>query len=209
MEGTIDLLEGYGNGIGFNTELELFMRDNSYLNLKCNCTVKRGKDFTETRNYPTAPYIESLANYDFQLAYYTPRTDRIRPFVKFGLATGGYRINDLDSDLQHETVNFGLGLILTTSSQFRASLDFFEYQKENNWEVWQRENFFGYFDKEMVSSGINLDWFPGNNQEFRLKAFIYGIKANNARAYRVNQNGYMTSSSDAINPFKFQKQLFK
>ena len=76
MEGTIDL-EGYGNGIGFNTELELFMRDNSYLNLKCNCTVTRGKDFTETRNYPTAPYIESLANYDFQLAYYTPRTDRI------------------------------------------------------------------------------------------------------------------------------------
>ena len=98
---------------------------------------------------------------------------------------------------------------MTTSSQFRASLDFFEYQKENNWEVWQRENFFGYFDKEMVSSGINLDWFPGNNQEFRLKAFIYGIKANNARAYRVNQNGYMTSSSDAINPFQVSETAFQ
>ena len=23
----------------------------------------------------------------------------------------------------------------------------------------------------MISSGINIDWFPGNNQEFRLKAF--------------------------------------
>jgi len=201
--------EGYGNGIGFITELELFMRDNSYLNLKCNCTVIRGKDFTETRNYPTAPYIESLANYDFQLSYFTPRTDRIRPYVKFGLETGGYRINDLNSDLQNESVNFGLGLILTTSSQFRASLDFFEYQKENNWEVWQRENFFGYFDKEMVSSGINLDWFPGNNQEFRLKAFIYGIKAKNARAFRVNQNGYMSSSSDAINSFQVSETAFQ
>ena len=201
--------EGYGNGIGFITELELFMRDNSYLKLKCNCTVKRGKDFTETRNYPTAPYIESLANYDFQLSYFTPRTDRIRPYVKFGLATGGYRINDLNSDLQNETVNFGFGLILTTSSQFRASLDFFEYQKENNWEVWQRENFFGYFDKEMVSSGINLDWFPGNNQEFRLKAFIYGIKANNAKPFRVNQNGYMSLSSDAINPFQVSETAFQ
>ena len=201
--------EGYGNGIGFITELELFMRDNSYLQLKCNCTVKRGKDFTETRNYPTAPYIESLANYDFQLSYFTPRTDRIRPYVKFGLETGGYRINDLNSDLQNESVNFGLGLILTTSSQFRASLDFFEYQKENNWEVWQRENFFGYFDKEMVSSGINLDWFPGNNQEFRLKAFIYGIKANNAKPFRVNQNGYMSLSSDAINPFQVSETAFQ
>ena len=98
---------------------------------------------------------------------------------------------------------------MTTSSQFRASLDFFEFQKENNWEVWQKENFFGYYDKEMISSGINIDWFPGNNQEFRLKAFIYGIKANNARAYRVNQNGYMTPSSDDINPFNFLKLLFK
>ena len=164
------------------TELELFMRDNSYINIKCNCTIKRGKDFTETRSYELAPFIESLANYDLQLAYFTPRTDNIRPYAKFGFATGGYRINDMNSDLQSESVNFGLGLILTTSSQFRASLDFFEYQKENNWEIWQRENLFGYYDKEMISSGINVDWFPGNNQEFRLKAFIYGIKANNARA---------------------------
>ena len=201
--------EGYGNGIGFITELELFMRDNSYINFNCNCTIKRGKNFTETRNYAAAPFIESLANYDFQMAYYTPRTDRIRPYVKFGLATGGYRINDLNSDLQYETVNFGLGLILTTSSQFRASLDFFEFQKENNWEVWQKENLFGYFDKEMFSSGINIDWFPGNNQEFRLKAFIYGIKANNARSYRVNQNGYMTSSTDVVNAFQLSETAFQ
>ena len=150
------------------------MRDNSYISLKCNCTVRRGKNSTETRGFAAAPFIESLANYDLQLAYFTPRTDDIRPYVKFGLATGGYRVNDQDSDLQHETINFGLGLILTTSSQFRTSLDFFEFQKENNWEVWQKENLFGYYDKEMVSSGINIDWFPGNNQEFRLKAFIYG-----------------------------------
>ena len=201
--------EGYGNGIGFNTELELFMRDNSYISLKCNCTVRRGKNSTETRGFAAAPYIESLANYDLQLAYYTPRTDDIRPFVKFGLATGGYRVNDQDSDLQHETINFGLGLILTTSSQFRTSLDFFEFQKENNWEVWQKENLFGYYDKEMVSSGINIDWFPGNNQEFRLKAFIYGIKANNARAYRVNSSGYMTPSLDDINPFQLSETAFQ
>ena len=201
--------EGYGNGIGFNTELEFFMRDNSYINLKCNCTVRRGKNFTETRRFAAAPYIESLANYDLQLAYYTPRTNSIRPFVKFGLATGGYRVNDQDSDLQREKINFALGLILTTSSQLRTSLNFFEFQKENNWEVWQKENLFGYYDKEMVSSGINIDWFPGNNQEFRLKAFIYGIKANNSRAYRVNSSGYMTPSLDDINPFQLSETAFQ
>ena len=29
--------------------------------------------------------------------------------------------------------------------------------------------FFGYYDKEMISSGINLDWFIGDRQEVRLK----------------------------------------
>ena len=35
--------EGYSSGIGLNTELEFFMRDNSYISLKCDCTVMRGK----------------------------------------------------------------------------------------------------------------------------------------------------------------------
>ena len=61
----------------------------------------------------------------------------------------------------------------------------------------------------MFSSGINIDWFPGNNQEFRLKAFIYGIKANNARSYRVNQNGYMTSSTDVVNAFQLSETAFQ
>tara|TARA_B100000003_G_scaffold75711_1_gene67722 strand:+ start:2448 stop:4769 length:2322 start_codon:yes stop_codon:yes gene_type:complete len=201
--------EGYGNGIGIDTELELFMRDNSYISLKCNCTIKRGKNFTETRNFALAPYIESLANYDLQLAYYAPRTDKIRPYVKFGLATGGYRTENSNINLRHETVNFGLGLILTTSSKIRASLNFFEFQKENNWEVFQRDNLFGYFDKKMITSGLDIDWFPGSNQEFRLKAFVYGIKANNARAFEVNQLGYMSSSLENVDDFQLSEIAFQ
>ena len=201
--------EGYGSGLGINTELEFFMRDNSYISLKCDCTIKRGKNFTETRKYALAPFIESLANYDLQLAYYAPRTDRIRPYVKFGLATGGYRTDNTSVDLRNETVNFGLGLILNTSSQIRASLNFFEFQKENNWEVFQRDNLFGYFDKKMISSGLDIDWFPGNNQEFRLKAFVYAIKANNSRAFEVNPSGYMSSSNINVNDFQLSEIAFQ
>ena len=201
--------EGYGSGIGINTELEFFMRDNSYISLKCDCTIKRGKNFTETRKYASAPFIESLANYDLQLAYFAPRTDRIRPYVKFGLATGGYRTDNTSVDLRHETVNFGLGLILNTSSQIRASLNFFEFQKENNWEVFQRDNLFGYFDKKMISSGLDIDWFPGNNQEFRLKAFVYAIKANNSRAFEVNPGGYMSSSNINVDDFQLSEIAFQ
>ena len=201
--------EGYGSGLGINTELEFFMRDNSYISLKCDCTIKRGKNFTETGKYAMAPFIESLANYDLQLAYYAPRTDRIRPYVKFGLATGGYRTDNTSLDLRHEAVNFGLGLILNTSSQIRASLNFFEFQKENNWEVFQRDNLFGYFDKKMISSGLDIDWFPGNNQEFRLKAFVYAIKANNSRAFEVNPSGYMSSSNINVDDFQLSEIAFQ
>ena len=201
--------EGYSSGIGLNTELEFFMRDNSYISLKCDCTVMRGKNFTETRNFVDAPFIESLAKYNLQLAYFSPRTNKIRPYVKFGLGTDGYRSDDPSIDLQSESAKLGAGLILTTSTQLRASLNFFEYQKQNNWSIWQEDNLFGYFEKEMISSGIDIDWFPGTNQEFRLKAFIYGIRASDARAFRVNASGFMTAAIDDLNEFQLSEVAFQ
>ena len=169
----------------------------------------RGKNFTETRNFVDAPFIESLAKYNLQLAYYSPRTNKIRPYVKFGLGTDGYRSDDPSIDLQSESAKLGAGLILTTSTQLRASLNFFEYQKQNNWSIWQEDNLFGYFEKEMISSGIDIDWFPGTNQEFRLKAFIYGIRASDARAFRVNASGFMTAAIDDLNEFQLSEVAFQ
>ena len=38
-----------------------------------------------------------------------------------------------------------------------ASLrNYFEYQKQNNWSIWQEDNIFGYFEKEMISYCKNL-----------------------------------------------------
>ena len=202
-------IDGYGNGIGFNTKLELYLRDNSYINIECECTVLRGKDFTETRKFAGAPFIENLSNYKIKASYFSPRTNKIRPYYKIGYGTGGYDTNDSNSSLRNDDFSLGLGLILTTSSEFRVSLDFFEYMKETDWSVWQKDNLFGYYEKEMISSGINLDWFFGNNQEFRLKAYIYGLKANNPRAYRVDSSGYMASSEDTINAFQLSETAFQ
>ena len=88
-------------------------------------------------------------------------------------------------------------------------MNFFEFQKENNWEVFQRDNLFGYFDKKMISSGLDIDWFPGNNQEFRLKAFVYAIKANNSRAFEVNPSGYMSSSNINVDDFQLSEIAFQ
>jgi hypothetical protein len=87
-------IDGYGNGIGFNTELELYLRDNSYINIECECTVLRGKDFTETRKFAGAPFIENLTNYKIKASYFSPRTNKIRPYYKIGYGTGGYDTND-------------------------------------------------------------------------------------------------------------------
>jgi len=202
-------IDGYGNGIGFNTKLELYLRDNSYINIECECSVLRGKDFTETRKFAGAPFIENLSNYKIKASYFSPRTNKIRPYYKIGYGTGGYDTNDSNSSLRNDDFSLGLGLILTTSSEFRVSLDFFEYMKETDWSVWQKDNLFGYYEKEMISSGINLDWFFGNNQEFRLKAYIYGLKANNPRAYRVDSSGYMASAEDTINAFQLSETAFQ
>ena len=46
-------------------------------------------------------------------------------------------------------------------------------------------------NEDVIKFISNIKKEPNWMLEFRLKAFIYGIKANNARSFRVNQNGYM------------------
>ena len=57
----------------------------------------------------------------------------------------------------------------------------------------------------MVSSGVTVDLFIGNRQEFKIKGTIYGLTGENSRAYRVSNSGYMESSSDSLNDFQLSE----
>ena len=86
--------QGYGGGVGATLEYELSFKDSSRLEISCDCTLFRGKDYVETRNYVNSPYLESLGNQDFVIEYSTPRTNMFQHRFKLGYETSGYETAD-------------------------------------------------------------------------------------------------------------------
>ena len=201
--------QGFGGGVGATFEYELSFKNSSRLEIECNCTLFRGKDYVETRNYTDSPYLESLGNHELEIEYSTPRTNMFQHRFKLGYETSGYETSDTNSDLRSEGHTIGYGILMKISENLKIFLSPIEYQTQSNWSVWRTDNLFGYYDKEMISSGINLDWFIGDRQEIRLKGKIYGIKANQARAYRADSSGYLNASNDSLDPFELSETAFQ
>ena len=201
--------QGFGGGVGATLEYELSFKNSSRLEIECNCTLFRGKDYVETRNYIDSPYLESLGNHELEIEYSTPRTNMFQHRFKLGYETSGYETSDTNSDLRSEGHTIGYGILMKISENLKIFLSPIEYQTQSNWSVWRADNLFGYYDKEMISSGINLDWFIGDRQEIRLKGKIYGIKANQARAYRADSSGYLNASNDSLDPFELSETAFQ
>ena len=201
--------QGFGGGVGATLEYELSFKNSSRLEIECNCTLFRGKDYVETRNYIDSPYLESLGNHELEIEYSTPRTNMFQHRFKLGYETSGYETSDTNSDLRSEGHTIGYGILMKISENLKIFLSPIEYQTQSNWSVWRTDNLFGYYDKEMISSGINLDWFIGDRQEIRLKGKIYGIKANQARGYRADSSGYLNASNDSLDPFELSETAFQ
>ena len=201
--------QGYGGGTGFNLKYELSFKDSSRLEMECKCSLIRGKDYVETRNYAESPYIESLGDNELILNYSTQRTGMFQHRFKVGYLTGGYESISKSFDLREEGHTLGYSFSVKFSENLKIFVSPIEYQRQSNWNIWKKENLFAYYDKEMISSGLNIDWFIGDRQEIRVKGKIYGIKGKRPRPYRVNVNGYLGSSEDEINSLELSETAFQ
>ena len=201
--------QGYGGGTGFNLKYELSFKDSSRLEMECKCSLIRGKDYVETRNYAESPFIESLGDNELILNYSTQRTGMFQHRFKVGYLTGGYESISKSFDLREEGHTLGYSFSVKFSENLKIFVSPIEYQRQSNWNIWKRENLFAYYDKEMISSGLNIDWFIGDRQEIRVKGKIYGIKGKRPRPYRVNVNGYLGSSEDEINSLELSETAFQ
>ena len=199
----------YGNGIGTFFNYKFQYRDSSSLNFKCYCNIIRGKDYEETRKFPSAPFIEKLSGAKLMVEYESPRTNKIQSIYKASAGSFGYETETENLDLRNESYSVGYSNIFKPSGLFKLNIGWFDYQKKSNWSIWRKENLFGYYDKEQISSSLSLDYFISSNQEFRIKGKIYAIKAKNPRSYRVSSNGYMNAAIDNTNAFQLSETAFQ
>ena len=199
----------YGNGIGTYFEYKLQYKDSSSLKLECYCNFIRGKDYEETRKFINAPFIEELSGIRINFEYESSSQKEIQSVYKASYGTFGYQTQIENLDLRNESTSFGYTNIFKPSELIQLNMGWFEYRKQSNWSIWSKENLFGYYDKEQLSSSLSLDYFIGSNQEFRIKGKIYGIKAQNPRSYRVSPSGYMNDASDNMNAFQLSETAFQ
>jgi hypothetical protein len=70
-----------------------------------------------------------------------------------------------------------------------------------DWLLWRGDTLFASFDRRQVEAGINLNWFPAERQEFRVKLQWVGIVAEDADAYRLAGDGRLRRSDEAVEDF--------
>jgi len=200
---------GYSGGIDFDVFYELQYKDSSSMKFACYCNFIGGLDFEETRKNSAFPIIENLPGAYMYAYYKSPRTSKIQSIYNIAYGTFGYETQEKNLDLRNETFSIKYSNVIKPSDSMQLNIAWFEYETKSNWSIWREDNLFGYYDKEQLSSSLSLDLFRGNNQEFRIKGKIYGIKGQNPRSYRVSSNGYMNSSLDNVNSFQISETAFQ
>lgn len=67
--------------------------------------------------------------------------------------------------------------------------------------LWQGETLFARVAREQMMSNAQLNWFPAPRHELRAKMQWLGLHSETARAYRLQDDGRLQASNEAIAPF--------
>ena len=83
------------------------------------------------------------------------------------------------------------------------------YERTPDWLVWQRDNLIGSFDEEAIQLDAGMNLAIGSKQELRVKTQAIGMDAALRQAWRVQPNGAMAKSADAIDSFSLRTLGFQ
>lgn len=67
--------------------------------------------------------------------------------------------------------------------------------------LWQGDTLFARVAREQMTSTAQLNWFPAPRHELRAKMQWLGLHSETARAYRLQSDGRLQASNEAITPF--------
>jgi hypothetical protein len=71
-----------------------------------------------------------------------------------------------------------------------------------DWLIWQQDNLLASFHRTQATLGGDLNWFPAQNQELRLKLQWLGIDAWDATPFRIAPSGDLIESADVVPDFQ-------
>lgn len=69
------------------------------------------------------------------------------------------------------------------------------------WLIWEGADLFGLYQRQQISSALNLDWFPAPRHELRVKLQWLAISAQDSRSARIGSGGRLQHSSEVLSDF--------
>ncbi len=110
------------------------------------------------------------------------------------------RGNAYNEGLQQEAFQVGLGTAFYASESLTLDGDL-NFAESRGWLIWDESNRFGAYAREQINASVNLNWFPADRHEFRVKLQWLGINAHDAVAYRTDPRGRLQASGEELPDF--------
>ena len=98
------------------------------------------------------------------------------------------------------------------ASEARAELAFFasdtltadgslSFTDSDDWLIWEQDTLFARFERQQLTTEVNLNWFPAPRHEVRVKLQWLALAAQDARPERISAGGDLQPSLDVIEDF--------
>jgi hypothetical protein len=71
-----------------------------------------------------------------------------------------------------------------------------------DWLIWRQDNLLASYHRTRALIGADLNWFPANDHELRLKVQWLAIDAYDSTPLRIDPSGELVESADVVAPFR-------
>ncbi|HWS28157.1 MAG TPA: DUF5916 domain-containing protein [Xanthomonadales bacterium] len=71
----------------------------------------------------------------------------------------------------------------------------------DDWLIWEQDTLFARFERQQLTTEVNLNWFPAPHHEVRVKLQWLALAAQDARSERITAGGDLQPSTDVIEDF--------
>lgn len=81
----------------------------------------------------------------------------------------------------------------------------FRPRNSHDWLLWRGGTLFASYEAQRRSVEMDMNWYPGQRHELRLKAQWLGVVADRPTAYRIGARGHLVESADTVEAFSINQ----
>lgn len=179
-------LPGYFRGVW-----TLVRRDTRQWGLQYQADSIGGVDDVLTRGNGN---VRLPVNHRLDVFYQSPQSGLFRYYTQLGIGTSYF------TDEGFHLFYAQPGFYPSDKFSVTSTLEFYDYSDNL---IWQGGNLLGAYDYEQQYVSLDLNWFPRDRHELRLKFQWVAGSGGATRAYRPDSDGHLVATADPIDDFSF------